>query len=349
MKKIVYENRWKLIFSSIVILIPQVIVFFMKENLYYLPLEALVIHWLCLLITFADWRKRDPGRTAMNLVVCIMPVISIAGSAFILLVKSRKLSYTFAPLLMYLGIGLMFILIGNYLPKVRQNSTMGIKVKWALEDEENWNATHRFGGKVWVVCGFICMLCALLPFSGIGIGIFVAAVIGAAGIPTVYSWMYYRKRLQTGKVMKTKVSRRAMLVTGILTVFTVVFVVWVLLSGNMAIRYQENGFVIDASGWGDYKVNYEEIESIDYEPNGIQEGENDQRTNGFGNLKMAMGRFYNDSLGDYIRYTFNDCKSCVVLQVNGETVVINGEDEAATEKIYNTLKDKCEELQTALS
>ena len=152
-----------------------------------------------------------------------------------------------------------------------------------------------------------------------------------------------------GNVCRLEKSRRAMLATGILTVFTVVFVVWVLLSGNMAIRYQENGFVIDASGWGDYKVNYKEIESIDYEPNGIQEGENDRRTNGFGNLKMAMGRFYNDSLGDYIRYTFHDCESCVVLQVNGETVVINGEDEAATEKIYNTLKDKCEELQTALS
>ena len=52
MKKIMYENRWKLIFSSVIILIPQVIAFFMKENLYYLPLEALVIHWLCLLITF---------------------------------------------------------------------------------------------------------------------------------------------------------------------------------------------------------------------------------------------------------------------------------------------------------
>ncbi len=46
-------------------------------------------------------------------------------------------------------------------------------------------------------------------------------------------------------------------------------------------------------------------------------------------------------LGDYIRYIFNDCQACVILQVNGETIVINGEDQASTEEIYNTLKDKC--------
>ena len=45
-------------------------------------------------------------------------------------------------------LGVMFIFIGNYLPKVKQNRTLGIKISWALNNEENWNKTHRFGGKV---------------------------------------------------------------------------------------------------------------------------------------------------------------------------------------------------------
>ena len=42
----------------------------------------------------------------------------------------------------YYGTGLMFMVIGNYLPKVKQNNTIGIRVIWTLQDEENWNAAH---------------------------------------------------------------------------------------------------------------------------------------------------------------------------------------------------------------
>ena len=59
-------------------------------------------------------------------------------------------------------LGVMFIFIGNYLPKVKQNRTLGIKISWTLNNEENWNKTHRFGGKVWVVGGLI-MLFSVFP------------------------------------------------------------------------------------------------------------------------------------------------------------------------------------------
>ena len=340
MKKMIVENKWKLIFSSAVILFPQVIAFLMDESIYYLPFECLAVHWICLLVTFADWRKRDQGKKALNLTVWIVPAISIAGSACILLVKSGRISHDFAPVLMYLGFGLMFILVGNYLPKIRQNKTIGIKIKWALEDEENWNATHRFGGKVWVACGFVCMMCALLPFSGLGIGLFISSIIVAAAVPAVYSWRYYRKRLQAGEISRIKPSRRSILVNGILAAATVVFVVWVMLSGNMTIRYQDDGFTIDASGWKDYEVSYSDIEKITYAPEGIKDGESNRRTNGFGNLKMSMGEFYNNRFGDYIRYTFNDCRACVILQAGGEIIVINGKDPVSTEKIYSILEAK---------
>ena len=101
-----------------------------------------------------------------------------------------------------------------------------------------------------------------------------------------------------------------------------IFVVWALLSGTMAVSFQEEEMVIDASGWGGYEVKYEEVEDISYEPDGVSDGENDRRTNGFGNLKLAMGRFRNDRFGDYVRYTFNGCRACVVLEVRGETVVV---------------------------
>lgn len=334
MKKLIIENRWKLILSTILILVPQVIVAFMMENIYWLSLQCLTVHWICLLITFWDWRKNPQGKKTVNLVIWICPVLSIAGSAFLLLVKRNQISQNMEMVFLYLGFGLMFLLIGNYLPKVRQNRTLGIKIKWTLEDEENWNATQRLGGKVWVACGFACMLCALIPFSGFSIGIFIAAIAVSVIIPTVYSWQIYRKRLQAGEISKIRSSLRSILVTVVLIIATVVFVIWTLFSGNMTISYQSDGFTIQASGWEDYEVLYEEIEQITYEPNGVLNGDNARRTNGFGNLKMSMGEFYNDSLGDYIRYTFNECTACIVLKIKGETVVINGENQKSTEELF---------------
>ena len=147
MKKILSENKLSLFLSSVIILLPQVVAALLGEHIYYLPLQCLVLHWICLLVTFYDWRKKPQEKKITQLVLWIMPVISMAGSAFILLVKSGQVSYTLAPYIMNVGFGLMFIVLGSFLPKIRRNRTMGIKVKWALENDDNWNATHRFGGK----------------------------------------------------------------------------------------------------------------------------------------------------------------------------------------------------------
>lgn len=293
MKKLLNENKWKLILSTILILLSQTVAVFTGETIYWLPLQCLVMHWLCLLITFWDWRNKQQEKQTVNLVIWICPVLSIVGSTIILLVKRNQIGEDLAMVFLYVGLGFMFLLIGNYLPKIRQNGTLGIKIKWALEDEENWNATHRMGGKVWVVCGFLCMLCALNPFSVFSIGIFIAAIAASMIIPTIYSWKFYQKRLQSGEISKIRTSRRSILMTAVLIIITVTFVIWTLFSGNMTISYQSGGFTIQASGWKDYEVLYENIEKITYEPNGVPGGENARRTNGFGNLKMSMGEFYN--------------------------------------------------------
>ena len=51
--------------------------------------------------------------------------------------------------------GLVFIIIGNYLPKCKQNYTVGIKLPWTLNSEENWNKTHRLAGYVFMLCGIM--------------------------------------------------------------------------------------------------------------------------------------------------------------------------------------------------
>jgi len=63
--------------------------------------------------------------------------------------------------LIYYGTSLLFIVIGNYLPKIKQNNTIGIIIVLTLQDEENWNATHSCSVRIWRASGILCMLCTL--------------------------------------------------------------------------------------------------------------------------------------------------------------------------------------------
>ena len=93
----------------------------------------------------------------------------------------------------------MFIGFGNYMPKLKQNYTIGIKVPWTLNSEENWNMTHRMAGKVYVVAGVISIIIALLNnvlSDEVTIIIFMAVFL-VTGIGSVaYSfWLYKVKGL----------------------------------------------------------------------------------------------------------------------------------------------------------
>lgn len=93
----------------------------------------------------------------------------------------------------------MFIGLGNYMPKLKQNYTIGIKVPWTLNSEENWNMTHRMAGKLYVVAGVISIIIALLNnvlSDEVTIIIFMVVFL-VTGIGSVaYSfWLYKVKGL----------------------------------------------------------------------------------------------------------------------------------------------------------
>ena len=125
----------------------------------------------------------------------------------------------------------------------------------------------------------------------------------------------------------------------IIAIPTIVFTIWNLFCGSIQIRCNDRDFNIEAKGWNDYTGEYSQIDSISYEVNVLQ-NDNDYRTNGFGNLKYAMGNFKNDIFGDYIRYTHASCHSYVVMNIDGKILVVNGENDAETKEIYQRISEK---------
>lgn len=82
--------------------------------------------------------------------------------------------------------GIIFMILGNYLPKVKQNSVTGIKTSATLRSEKSWYLTHRLAGKIWMVSGVIFILSSFLPkYQGI---IFIGLILIMTVVPIVYSY-----------------------------------------------------------------------------------------------------------------------------------------------------------------
>lgn len=94
------------------------------------------------------------------------------------------------PMIGTMLVGAIMVAIGNYLPKTSQSYTVGIKLPWTLHSEENWNRTHRMAGFLWVIGGLCILIGGLLDLSSI---ILPAAMVVMVPVPTVYSYMLYRK------------------------------------------------------------------------------------------------------------------------------------------------------------
>lgn len=90
------------------------------------------------------------------------------------------------------SVSILFMVMGNYMGKIRQNYTMGIRTPWTLHNEQIWNKTHRLGGWLFVLCGLISLLVSLL-FPSIGVYVLPAMIASASLIPIFYSYLLYRK------------------------------------------------------------------------------------------------------------------------------------------------------------
>ena len=206
------KNKKMLIWTSLVCLIPLIV----GAAVYSRLPETMATHWnlsgepdgwssrafavfglpgillaVNLFLPFA--LKADPKRENMSdklvaISLWTIPVVSLLCCGLTL---ARGLGYEvrverWVPVFM----GVLFIVIGNYLPKTKQSYTMGIKLPWTLASEENWNRTHRLAGFLWVIGGALFIL---MSFIGWSMAAFLSIIALMVLAPMVYSFLLYRK------------------------------------------------------------------------------------------------------------------------------------------------------------
>lgn len=151
-----------------------------------IPAVIAALHVFCLIVTFADPKKNNIGKKAIGIVYWILPATS-------LLVMGSTYAYALGMeinigMICCLLLGIIFIALGNYMPKAKQNFTFGYKLPWTLYSEENWNKTHRLAGWITFICGILFILNAFILSEYI-----LFACVAAIFAPIIYSYVLYKK------------------------------------------------------------------------------------------------------------------------------------------------------------
>lgn len=134
-----------------------------------------------------DPKKDNVASMMKKISLWLIPILSLYVVPVCLF---SGMGYDMQAEFVIIPVGVLLIAVGNYLPKTRQNYTVGIKLPWTLHSEENWNKTHRFAGFLWILGGFVIVIGSLLGLNGTYI--FIPTLI-MVFVPMIYSYLLYRK------------------------------------------------------------------------------------------------------------------------------------------------------------
>lgn len=152
-----------------------------------IPAFLLVLHLLCL---WATLRAAGQNRgVPVSLLCWVVPFICLMTEGMVY-AHALEIAVDIG-LAACLMIGVLFIALGNYLPKCRVNSVCGIRVPWTMSDPDIWARTHRVAGISMVVCGVLILVGAWVETLRV---VMFALLFAAVLVPLAYSYVIYKKK-----------------------------------------------------------------------------------------------------------------------------------------------------------
>lgn len=160
-----------------------------KGSLLFFSALPLGIYLLMTIMPAIDPRRRNYGQFQKSyFMVKITMGLLFSAILVMMIVSSMGISLDFPRMIP--GIfGVFFIIFGNFMTTVKQNYFLGIRIPWTLASKDNWDKTHRMGGKLWVGAGFLIVLTSIFnqPVASFVI------LMTAALLPCVYSFILFKK------------------------------------------------------------------------------------------------------------------------------------------------------------
>jgi uncharacterized membrane protein len=163
-----------------------------KSELIIIPfLLPLLVYVIFLVVPKIDPKNKlnKMGNKLQTIKFLLTSFMSII--ALFIIYSAKNKSITNPNYIVFL-IGLLYLILGNYFKIIKANYFIGIRTPWTLENETVWKETHKLGGKMWFIGGFIIIISSLLLDKQTNFTLFIIVTTIISIIPIVYSYLKFQ-------------------------------------------------------------------------------------------------------------------------------------------------------------
>jgi uncharacterized membrane protein len=160
-------------------------------GLLFLPLMVLGIYFLLLLLPLVDPGKvnyQNFGKAYAAIRIAFVVFMTAIYAVMLLNAFGHTVNMSTVVLLMT---GLLFIVLGNFLSKIRPNWFVGVRTPWTLSSKLSWDKTHRLAGWLFMLMGALFGVVAIAQNAWTFTAMLVVDTLCIIWM-IVYSYLVYR-------------------------------------------------------------------------------------------------------------------------------------------------------------
>lgn len=157
-----------------------------------LPLVSAGVLALLVALPRIEPRRQNLERSSTAYVAIGIAVLAFMGVLHAFAVMAALGSEANVVRIVELGVGILFVVIGNYLGKTRSNWFFGIRTPWTLTSERSWTRTHRLGGYLFIGLGVVFILAALILAPEAFVWLLLIGIFGSIAVLFGYSYLAWR-------------------------------------------------------------------------------------------------------------------------------------------------------------
>lgn len=161
------------------------------EGMLAIPLITLAIYLLLLFLPRIDPGRSNYANMAGAYAVIRVSIVAFLGAVHLFIQTAARGNAVDLTNILPFGLGMLFLVLGNVMGKLRPNWFVGIRTPWTLSSAESWTRTHRAGGWVFVTTGLVTILASVVAGRAafpIAVGLLLCGTLGL----TIYSYIVWR-------------------------------------------------------------------------------------------------------------------------------------------------------------
>jgi len=161
-------------------------------SVFQLPLLAVGIYVLLWLLPYLDPKRANlvASKQVYSIVIdLVIGLLAVVHAATLLAARDTRLP---VDRVVMVAVGVMFVVLGAYMGRVKRNWTMGVRYSWTLSDDTVWAKTNLLGGRLFMAAGVLGILGSAAP-SPWNIALLMGPALGILPVTYVYSWRLYRR------------------------------------------------------------------------------------------------------------------------------------------------------------